>query len=62
MCDKDGDDYDKDDCKEISKEVADCPIGAGGMPLGRLCRLPPSRLSPTQGGDSANQVPAAPFA
>lgn len=49
ICDKDGPGYDKDQCKEQSQDVPMCPSDPQDVELGQLCRLPPSKLSPTQG-------------
>lgn len=49
ICDKTSAQYKKDKCKEASKAVPLCPSAPGDVTLGRLCRLPPSALSPTQG-------------
>ena len=48
ICVKDSPNYDKDTCKEASKNVPVCPTGPDGIKLGRLCTLPPSALSPAQ--------------
>lgn len=49
ICEKDSSEYDKETCKEVSKDVQVCQTGPEGMRLGRLCRLAPSALSPAQG-------------